>query len=209
MCSNNSAVFRDMWSSSRGELFFQKRIELVDPDFETAEHLERFLLVVCQRNKGYADFMANEEAIYAFCQLLRKYDCQSLISTFLLSLRVDLDSLQQHSAWFIFLAAAYLYDPELCRDSIPIAGRWAWTCGKVDKDKLPLSHAVIPGASCLDVTAMPDIYRQRMPEEYFAALLRANHVRGSIQGSKGNWEAVGAEFYRQLTEPGEFKLCEV
>lgn len=151
-----------------------------------------FLDLIVQKEVDLEPALGDFRRIDCLARLLIKYDCAYPSDLILAQLRL-LVRTPKCNAFNVFMAGAMLRDPEICRDAIPLAGTRRWI-GDTQVE-LEFSNQHIVGASVLDVSAMSDYTRRRIPEDYLMALLRACRLRGTTEGTKGDWNAVAKEFY--------------
>jgi hypothetical protein len=101
-----------------------------------------------------------------------------------------------------FFLAMLLDDPRGCRDAIRLANGRRWG----SEGSAPLEQAspnqAVSGENTFDPGSMSISLLERFPSRYLACYLRAYRLRGTMEGTGGEWVKVADEFYRLMMMDG-------
>lgn len=198
---------------------------ILDERIETSEAVCDLLNMIT--NKPILEVtIPNQYRFVNIIKLAKIWECDAVLEHLRQRIRAALGETNT-SPDNLFMLGVMLDDPNGCRRAIIRAGPMSWAAQIIserpverrrvpDADDTPPQRRIlqipierplpggdtcIPGASVLDLTAMSELERAKLPVRYLTALLRASRKRGdySLDGAKGNWKEVAEEFYRQIT----------
>lgn len=131
-------------------------------------------------------------------KFLHKYECSTLLDHLRLHIRQSAHEGVQ-MRFTLLEAAIVIDDPKLCRNIILGIADRTWNAAFMPPNadsNAQRSDSWIPGGHVLDVSAMSEPTRRRIPERYLTALLRAYRL---ANGKRTDWAMVADEFYWQVT----------
>jgi hypothetical protein len=198
---------------------------ILDEKIETSEAVCDLLNMIT--NKPILEVtVLNQNRFVNVIKLAKIWECDVVLENLRQRIRAALGE-PNTSSYNLFMLGVMLDDPHGCRRAIIRAGPMSWAAQIINErpiarrraqesddssplrapvqpvvDKpLPKGDTCVPGASALDLTAMSESERSKLPAKYQTALLRALRKRGDypLDGAKGNWKDVAEEFYRQIT----------
>ena len=141
--------------------------------------------------------MDNIERFRRLGRLILKYDCPAPLRMLRTHVRAEMAEGHVGPIHKFFLSML-LDDPRGCRDAIRLAGGRRWGSeGSAPLDKASPNQAVA-GENTFDPGCMSISLLERFPSRYLACYLRAYRLRGTMEGTGGEWVKVADEFYRLM-----------
>lgn len=186
-----SGVFNDA-ESLAGDA--HRQLHFVDPDFETAPVIARFLRLAAACSIGDDGKLLDDDDLDAYIRLvafLRKYECPTLLQQMPLCIRRRLEK-DEITPQHVYILGAVLDDVELC--VLALKHRTTGTmCG---------GELVRTGARTIVTSDIPHRFRRYIPEEYWFGLMKARRSldsRSLIPTKRNEWDDISIDFKLEVS----------